>query len=139
MNQRFACPTCDAALEDEGQGPTVRCAYCGTVVIVPEAMRRDGVGADPAAQPAARPAPSPAQTEAARQKQQAINEMMELVRAGRLEEAAQLYEQNFKVSQKEAKKTVAQLAAGQRRGQDEGASLTERLSGLFGGLFGSDD
>jgi LSD1 subclass zinc finger protein len=140
MNQRFACPTCNAPLEYDGRATSVRCDYCGSVVIVPEAMR--SAGAAPALrQPdaPATPPPTPAQTEAARHKQQAINDIMELVRAGRQEEATQLYQETFNVSQKEAKRTVAQLAAGQRRGGEQSASLGERLSGLLGGLFGADD
>jgi hypothetical protein len=138
MNQRFACPTCNAALEHDGRTTTVRCDYCGTVVIVPDALR--SMAASPAPiqpAPSQTPALTPTQAEAAQHKQQSINDIMELVRAGRQEEATQLYHQTFKVSLKEAKRTVAQLVADQRGGNDQTATLTKRLSGLLGSLFGS--
>jgi DNA-directed RNA polymerase subunit RPC12/RpoP len=138
MNQRFACPTCNAPLEHLGDAATVRCDYCGSVVIVPEAMRPAGPAPRQPDSPAT-PPPTPAQVEAARHKQQAINDIMELVRAGRQEEATQLYQQTYKVSLKEAKRTVAQLVADQQGGHDQTATLTERLSGLLGGLFSSKD
>lgn len=40
MPNTFACPNCQASLDYEEQGaPTVRCAYCGATVIVPEVLR----------------------------------------------------------------------------------------------------
>lgn len=40
MLRTFTCPNCQASLDYERPGaPTVRCAYCGTTVIVPEALR----------------------------------------------------------------------------------------------------
>lgn len=132
MNQRFACPTCNAPLEHDGHATSARCEYCGSVVIVPEAMRST------ASTPSA-PARSPVPREVVQHKQQAINDIMELVRAGRQDEAIQLYHETFKVSLKEAKRTVAQLVASQKKDDGQGASLTERLSGLFGGLFRAQD
>jgi DNA-directed RNA polymerase subunit RPC12/RpoP len=138
MNPRFACPTCDAPLEDDGRSSTARCDYCGTVVIVPDAMRPTATPPPGRSTPPATPPLSPAQAEAAQQKQQAINEIMELVRAGRQEEASQLYHESFGVSLKEAKRTVAQLVAEHRGGGGE-SSLSQRLGGFLGGLFGADD
>jgi hypothetical protein len=97
---------------------------------------RPAAGASPGQSiPPSTTPPSPAQVEAARHKQEAINDIMELVRAGRQEEATQLYHQTFKVSLKEAKRTVANLATNERNN----APAKGRLSSFLSGLFGSDN
>jgi hypothetical protein len=36
--QTFSCPNCGGTLEYDGHGRTMKCAYCGTVAQVPEAL-----------------------------------------------------------------------------------------------------
>lgn len=39
--QTFECPNCGASLDyHDGDGPTIRCKYCNTSVVVPEELRR---------------------------------------------------------------------------------------------------
>ena len=37
----FKCPSCGSALEPDGDEKEVKCAYCGSTVIVPEELRDD--------------------------------------------------------------------------------------------------
>lgn len=37
--KRFVCPSCGSALNPSGDVPQVKCAYCGTMVIVPPELR----------------------------------------------------------------------------------------------------
>ncbi len=38
MSQTLACPNCGAAIEYLGSGHSVRCAYCRSTVVVPDAL-----------------------------------------------------------------------------------------------------
>src|SRR5688572_16833314 len=136
MNQSFACPTCNAPLVYDGRSTSVRCDYCGTVVIVPETMRTSATKATPGSSAAIESVPA----EVIEQKQRKINEIMELVRAGRQIEATQLYHQTYNVSLKEAKQTVDGLIANHRQSQKGSDKAGKgRLSSLLGSLFGSDE
>jgi hypothetical protein len=134
MNQRFACPTCNAPLTYDGRATTVGCDYCGSVVIVPENLRTTAPTQPAAASASIETVPA----EVVQARQQTINDLMELVRAGRQEEATQLYQQSYKVSLKEARRTVAQLMADQQTGGTAEGGLSQRLSGWLGCLFGSE-
>lgn len=134
MNQSFACPTCNAPLVYDGRATSVSCDYCGTVVIVPETMRASPTKTMPGGSAVIESVPA----EVVEQKQQKINELMELVRAGRKVEATELYHQTYNVSLKEAKRTVDNLVDDYRKNRKGSEKPAEgRLSSFLSSLFGS--
>ena len=42
----FKCPSCGSALEPDGDENEVKCAFCGSTVIVPEELRGQGLEED---------------------------------------------------------------------------------------------
>ena len=46
MSQSFSCANCGATLDYDGTQLSVRCAYCGSSIVVPEALRPKRVEAD---------------------------------------------------------------------------------------------
>lgn len=95
MMQTFACPSCHAALEYEpgSRATTVKCAYCGTTVIVPENLR--GSDEDPRFAAAAQA--------------EIWAELDALLRNGRKIEAIKRFREVFGVGLKEAKEAVEAL------------------------------
>lgn len=96
MSQLFKCPSCSASLDyDGGDHATVRCAYCGNTVIVPDSMRSKA------------PNVSTLFTRTNR-----LKEIVDFINAGRQSEAVQLYSETFNVSHEEAQAAVNRLASG---------------------------
>ena len=104
MSIPFKCTSCAAPLAyQEGSAPTIRCDFCGTLIIVPEELRT-------------RPAPSwgaglvdgiyKLQERAAN-----LQEVARLARSNRKIEAIKLYREIFGVGLEEAKVAVERMAA----------------------------
>jgi ribosomal protein L7/L12 len=136
MPQLFNCPSCAVSLEIEGPvGPVVRCAYCGSMVIIPPELR----------QALADAVPSPTLPQTAKPSQprldpaQAVAEIERLARLGRPISAIKLYRETFAVGLKEAKEAVETAAAGEplpipiiggRTNDDEAAAEIARLTAV---------
>jgi DNA-directed RNA polymerase subunit RPC12/RpoP len=95
MIQTFQCPNCRASLdyETESHDLTIRCAYCGSSIIVPENLRREGK-------------PQPTSAGAFQQQSQHLSEVMRLVEGDKKIEAIKVFRETFNVSLKEAKDIV---------------------------------
>jgi hypothetical protein len=112
MPKALTCSECSAPLEAQSLGPTVRCSYCGSVLILPETLRGDlrtsGLGAsvDRALQ---------------------LAEVARLLRGGNKIAAIKLYREITGVGLKEAKDAVERLEAGQP------VTLTGTTGHLVGG------
>jgi DNA-directed RNA polymerase subunit RPC12/RpoP len=103
MAETFSCPSCGAPLEPDGDQPTVRCIYCNSSVIVPEAMRRDD---------------EPDWAEAGVHIGTQVNlgtviDVSRLIRAGKTDEAAAAYAKAFDIPLEDAHTAVQRLASGQ--------------------------
>mgnify|MGYP002622328131 CR=1 FL=1 len=88
MLQSFECPNCQATLDYDANtnALTVRCAYCGSTVIVPDSLRRErGSGSG---------------------QEQMLAEVVQLVQNGRKIEAIKRFRETFNVGLKEAKDVV---------------------------------
>lgn len=111
MAQKFTCPSCGAGLDYDSDDPIVRCSYCGQAVIVPETLR--------APQPAAwtvQSAPSAPLTislSSLMEMATHLRQVKQLVREGRTEEAAVLYQSATGAKAEEAAEVVRRLASGQ--------------------------
>ena len=108
MSGTFNCPNCSAPLDyREGSGATVRCPYCSSSVIVPESLRGGDVSgqADFFWQPGAMMDHAMQAENLARLKQ-----IGDLVRAGQLQGAIQLFQQTFNTGLAEAQSAVEALA-----------------------------
>ena len=104
MSETFDCPSCGAALDyDGGEQTTLRCLYCNTSVIVPEALRTP----KPAAFSAASLDLGALTGQAAQRK-----EIAQLARSGEKIEAIKRYRALTKVGLKEAKDAVEALTEG---------------------------
>ena len=92
MVESFECPNCQATLDYDAQSPavTVRCAYCGSTVIVPDSLR--------------------AQHHPSKQSSEALAEIVKLVQNGRKIEAIKLFRETFNVGLKEAKEVIDAVA-----------------------------
>jgi hypothetical protein len=96
MSQLFKCPSCSASLDyDGGDHATVRCAYCGNTVIVPESMRSK--------------APN---VTGLFTRSNSLKEVVDLINKGNHTEAVDLYGRTFNVSHEEAHAAVSRLASG---------------------------
>ena len=96
MIHTFHCPNCHASLDHDTSETTVRCPYCNTTVIVPEALRQR----------------SAANTTFTDSGMSALLSVTQLARHNQLAEAAEIYRYAFKVSQTEAEQVVRQIASG---------------------------
>jgi tetratricopeptide (TPR) repeat protein len=115
MAQKFDCPSCGAGLGYAGgDDPVVKCSYCGGTVVVPEDLRARPPAPEAPAWTASFPgAPLAIDLSGISGKVATLKNVKQLVRDGRLEEAAQAYQQAFRASEAEARQVVTQLAAGQ--------------------------
>lgn len=96
MSQLFKCPSCSASLDyDGGDHATVRCAYCGNTVIVPESMRSK--------------APN---VTGLFTRSNSLKDIVDLINKGNHLEAVDLYSRTFNVSHSEAHAAVSRLASG---------------------------
>jgi streptogramin lyase len=107
--QVLSCPSCGASLGFEEGEATAQCQFCGNTVMIPEELRR--------AQPGAQPAPAASGVRVGGvpllDQLPKLREMGDLVRAGRRDEAAQIYRQLFGGTESEARGAVDLMAAGQ--------------------------
>lgn len=83
MPEALTCPSCAGRLEVEGEAATVRCAYCGHTIVVPDGLRGG----------------------------EAPDEIETLLRAGRKIEAIKRHRELHGSGLKEAKEAVEQMAA----------------------------
>lgn len=95
MSQSFSCSNCGAALDYEGTQLTVRCTYCGSSVVVPEALRPTQVESDPLV-------PDPT-----------LSEVATLFRAGKRVQATIRYREITGAGLKEAKQAIDRFANGE--------------------------
>lgn len=113
MTQNFNCPSCGAPLHTDGSEANLNCEYCGASVIVPPELRAQ---AAPAAAPSSASGPaapafpaggmgaaSPAQRRAQ------LRQMMQLVREGRVDEAAGLLSQATGTPPDSARQTIESI------------------------------
>lgn len=101
MLKTFHCPNCHASLEHNTNDQAVSCPYCGTTVIVPEELR---------VKSAARNARFDVYSD---QSMNTLVEVAKLVRNGQTQEAVWLYQEEFGVSEHEARRVVRQMEQGQ--------------------------
>lgn len=94
MVESFECPNCQATLDYDARSTavTVRCAYCGSTVIVPDSLRAQH------------------QHHPSKQSSEALAEIVKLVQNGRKIEAIKLFRDTFNVGLKEAKEVVDAIA-----------------------------
>lgn len=94
MIETFHCPNCHAALEADptSHQTTVRCPFCNTTVIVPEALR-----------------PSAPVTGSNPDQSQALSEVISLLHTGNKIGAIKRFRETFNVGLKEAKEAVEKL------------------------------
>ncbi len=102
----FQCPSCGASLEPAAGTASMKCAYCGTSVVIPEDLRlfpSPGQGNPP-----------PAAMDFAQLFARALRmgEVMRLARAGQHQAAAQLYAENTGTSPEQAGKIIEAIAEG---------------------------
>jgi ribosomal protein L7/L12/DNA-binding beta-propeller fold protein YncE len=102
MVDALQCPKCGAPLEYRGTAPTVECLFCGTDVIVPEALRQAA-----ASPPAATSQFDPQQIQAM------LAEVSALVGEGQKIEAIKRLRAVLDIGLKQAKEMVEQIEAGQ--------------------------
>jgi DNA-directed RNA polymerase subunit RPC12/RpoP len=95
MPQAFSCPNCSAALDYDGTQLVVRCAHCGSTVVVPESMRPRAAEPDPLV-----PDPS-------------LSEVAALFRAGKRVQATIRYREITGAGLGEAKLAIDRFAAGE--------------------------
>src|SRR5574337_247678 len=108
MAQSFNCPNCSAPLDYEGDDLTVRCPYCNSSVIVPEALR-----STPPEAPSRAPSLPVVGMDSLLAQALQLKEVVRQIRAGNKIEAIRIYRETFNVSLADAKDTVDKLAAGQ--------------------------
>lgn len=114
MAQRFECPSCGAALDyTGGDSPVVRCAYCGGMVVVPEAMRAEATPQQAAWTAAAVSSPLTIDLSGLTGKVATLKAIKQLIHEGREAEAARRYQEAFGTSAEEADGVVQRLASGQ--------------------------
>lgn len=124
MIHTFHCPNCHASLDHDTSEATVRCPYCNTTVIVPEALRQR----------------SAANTTFTDSGMSALLRVTQLARQGQLSEATQLYRQAFNVSQTEAEQVVRQMMGGSTMSSstivlgEEGRQAVRRAGGIGCGV-----
>lgn len=110
MSQTFNCPNCNAPLDYQGGALTVRCPYCKSSVIVPEALRSGG--AEPLSF-----SPSGLSEEIEGMLSQIqidkLKQVAELARSGRKIEAIKIWREMSGSSLKEAKEAVDALGRGE--------------------------
>ncbi len=103
MPSSFSCPNCGAPLDATGDAVAIRCPYCNSSVILPEAVR--SLRADAPVSPTLSFGPLLSQASA-------LSEIARFIRAGNKIEAIKAYRQTFGGGLKEAKDAVEALAAG---------------------------
>ncbi len=112
MTKVFTCPSCGAGLDYDGDDdPIVRCAYCGSTVVVPVELRPQ-----PAAQAPVTPGTGGALTIDLRglpDMASKIRAVKQLLVDGQLPEAARVYQETTGSSAEESAAAVQRLAAGQ--------------------------
>ncbi len=125
--QVLSCPSCGASLSIEQGASTATCSFCGNTSVVPESLR----GSSPS---------SPAYPSSSAQAQKPVflsglplmdqlprlRELGDLVREGRKEDAARLYQDLFGANDLQARAAVEQLGLGQ-------PVSVSQFSGLRGG------
>ena len=95
MPQSFSCPNCSAALDYDGIRSVVRCAYCGSSIVVPESLRPSIAASDPLV-------PDPT-----------LSEVAALLRAGQRVKATIRYREITGAGLKEARIAIDRFAAGE--------------------------
>ncbi len=105
--QTFSCPSCGAALTPAAGATTMKCAYCGSSVVIPDDLRQSAAAA-PASQ-------SPVSMDLGELFAKAIRmgEVVRLARSGDHADAVRLYQENTGVGQDQAEKIVQAIAHGQ--------------------------
>jgi hypothetical protein len=93
----FQCPSCGASLEPPTGTATMKCGYCGTSVVIPEAIRS-----------VPRPADAPAVIDFNTVIAKAIHmgEVVKLVRAGDRDGAIRLYQENSSATAEQAAQVI---------------------------------
>jgi DNA-binding beta-propeller fold protein YncE len=130
MAQRFNCPACGAPLQPDGPQAMISCEYCGESVVVPTELREY-----PKSQPGIYSVPVTIEGTAGGSGSW-VRQMMMLIRAGQLDQAAQVFGQATGTTPDIARMTVERIAqrvsASSRINPDELNSLL-----TFGGGGGA--
>ncbi len=108
--QVLSCPSCGASLSIEQGASTALCAFCGNTSVVPQELR----GPTPST-PQNLPGQKPVYLSGMPLMDQLprLRELGDLVRAGRRDDAARLYQDLFGSNEMQARAAVDQLALGQ--------------------------
>lgn len=100
MIKTFHCPNCHASLDHDTDQQTVSCPYCNTTVVVPEELRSKSADAS-------------SRFEVYDDNSMAVLlEITKLVRNGKFDDAAFLYEEAFDMSPAAARQAVQQMSMG---------------------------
>ena len=102
----FECPSCGASLQNPGGAASMRCGYCGTTVVVPEAMRT-------VAQPKMKVSgPTAVNVGQFLGKAMEMGAILSLARKGNKADAIQLYQENTGMSAEQAEKVIEAMISG---------------------------
>jgi LSD1 subclass zinc finger protein len=121
----FECPSCGASLQNPGGAASMKCGYCGTTVVVPEALRA-----------APRPATVKVTPSAANIKQMFTQAMemgaiLRLARNGDRADAIRLYQENTGASAEQAGLVIDAMVSGNMPGtgmENEAAVVTKAIA-----------
>jgi len=110
MAQAFNCPNCSAPLRPVSDEPTLRCPYCNSSVIVPDALRTMNADSLPTAAPQI--GGTPWVGGALLSPEQRLREIAQQIRGGNKNEAVRMYRDTFSVGLNEATEAIEKLQAG---------------------------
>jgi LSD1 subclass zinc finger protein len=119
----FECPSCGASLQNPGGAASMKCGYCGTTVVVPEALR---TVPQPNAGRASPPAANISQLFAQAMEMGAI---VRLARNGDKADAIRLYQENTGASAEQAGLVIDAMVSGNMANagmENEFAAITTR-------------
>jgi hypothetical protein len=119
MASNFNCPSCGAPLHTDGSEVNIHCEYCGASVIVPPELRTHQASPDGAFSAGGDPA---------FQRRIQLRQMMQLIREGRLDEAAQLFSSATGTPLESARHTVGVISNALMGGRID----PDALSGILG-------
>ncbi|MBN1485040.1 MAG: hypothetical protein JXA37_09985 [Chloroflexia bacterium] len=109
MTEVLTCPSCGAPLEYRPEhGSVVRCEYCETPIVLPEALQREAVVPAASATVTTASIPMPGLRQLL-----SLKEVAQLAREGRQEEAMALFQENLGVDAAEAQRVVSAMAGSQ--------------------------
>lgn len=111
MAQTLSCPNCSAPLSVHGDDPTLRCPYCNSSVIVPDAVRKSSAEFVSTSAPHTGGA-TPWLGSALLSPETRLREIGQFIRSGSKSQAIRAYRETFNVSLNEATQAVEALQAG---------------------------